>query len=221
MKQGIYQGTLLIAALSLALAACSKKDESKAAEPVKEPKTAQVMKPAPDTKPAVEPAVPEADQNADYVRILATHKEPKPTDPVIIYIRNFTVVKSDFDPSNIEGATAEIALDLLSIDSGIGKRDQHLKAADYLDVDNTPQILIKVSGVKKVGDAYEASAEVSAHGATKTLPVSFNVLKADDTSVQVEVSKEFDRNDFGISSGDDDTSASTVKIEMRITLKKG
>lgn len=224
MKHSTYRSKVLIAALSLALVACAKKDESKASEPAKESAAvtpeAPATAPTPETKPAAEPAAPEADSDADYVRILATHKKPKPSDPVIVHVKSFSVVKAEFDPANLEGATAEITLDLKSIDSGIGGRDKHLKAADYLDVDNTPQVLIKVSDVKKAGEGYEASVEVSAHGATKTMPVNFNLLKSDDTSVQIEASKEFDLHDFGISLAEDMSNAPIAKIEMRLTLKK-
>ena len=55
---------------------------------------------------------------------------------------------------------------------------------------------------------------------TKTLPVTFKVLKSDDTSVQIHATKEFERTDFGIDLGEDDQSATGLKIDMRLTLKK-
>lgn len=221
MNQSRQRNIILVAALATALFACNKKEEAKPAEPTSETATAPspAAAPAPEATPKAAPAVPAADDGSDYVRVLATHKEPKPSDPVVVEIKDFSVTSSNFDPAKLEAASAEITLDFSSLSSGIDKRDGHLKAADYLDVATMPTAVIKVSGVKKAGDGYEASAEVRAHGVTKTMPVSFKVLEADATSVQIEASKEFDRNDFGISTGDDDTSAPLLKIEMRLTLR--
>ena len=224
MKNTKYRTQFIVAALSFALLACAKKEEPKTAEPVPSQSTATTEPDKAESQPLTPKAEPTKkipDANADYVRILATHKDPQPTDPVVITIAKFSVTKASFDPANLEDANAEIVLDLPSLASGIEKRDNHLKSADYLDVKNTPQVVIKISDVKKSGDAFAASALVVAHGITKTLPVTFKVIKSDDKSVQVEASKVFDGSDFGITTGENDMNAPMLTIEMRLTFDKG
>ena len=208
----------ILSSLILALTACGKEEvKPTAKETTKEAPSVAAKKEAPKALPA---PTPKADDGADYARVLISHKEKKPTDPVIVNFPGIKVVKADFDPSNLEGASAEVSLDLLSLSSGIPKRDGHLKSEDYLDVAATPEILIKVSDVKKSGDNYEATAEVSAHGATASYPVKFKVLSSDDTSVVVEATHTFKRTDFNIGLGEDDKSAEELTMEMRLTFKK-
>jgi polyisoprenoid-binding protein YceI len=45
----------------------------------------------------------------------------------------------DFDPDNIAGLAVEIEIDTDSIITGIGKRDDHLKSADFFDIKKYPK----------------------------------------------------------------------------------
>lgn len=213
------------AAFSLALSGCSKKDEKKQPEAKKpEPTKPEPKKPEPKKpEPKPEPKQPAA-AGADFVKVLASHEPSTPTDPVTIAIEKFSVKSAKFDPANLEGATAELELDLSSIKSDKDKRDGHLKSGDYLDVAKFATANVKIADVKKKADkTYTANADVTAHGATKKLPIEFTVVEAKDDWVKVNAKHEFDRMDFGIGKepdGENERVGKKMTIEVQLTLKK-
>jgi polyisoprenoid-binding protein YceI len=156
----------------------------------------------------------------DYVRILGHHDPAKPTDPVVIQIQRFRLVKAKFDPDDLTGGTADLELDLSSLDSGSAKRDKHLRSADMLDVDDFATAKIHVDNVKKAGNAsYTADATVDVHGLTRKIPVTFDVLGPTSNGLRVKGTASFDRFDFAIGSRDDGVPiADRQDIEIELTL---
>jgi polyisoprenoid-binding protein YceI len=186
--------------LCLVLAACKSHD-----------------KPAPPPTPAV--------HEADHVVVLAHHKNPKPTDPVRVQFDRFRVVKADFDPADIEGGKATIELDLSSLHTQSDERDNHLKSPAYLDVATLATATIDIDHVKrKAGSTYTADATVSAHGVTKTYPVTFDVIDQRADAIQIKGQHTFMRLDFGIGTDPaqnaDEQVGTDVTIEMVLTLHR-
>ena len=174
--------------------------------------------------PAPAPA-PAPDPNADHITGLARHKVAKPIDPVHINFETFKVVKADFDPKKVEGGKATIELDLSSFHTDSDKRDGHVKSPAYLDIGKFATATIDIDHVKlKSGATYTADAKVSAHGMSKTYPVTFDVLETKDNSVKIKATQNFTRLDFGV--GTDPTKdaeqqvASELTVEMVLTLAK-
>jgi hypothetical protein len=199
----------------LALAACGKSEEKK--EPAAEKKEPVKKEPKAD-----EPTAPEA-SDADYVRVRASHHNPKPADPVIYEIPSFRVVAASFaDPANLEGATADLELDLTTAASDKPNRDSEIKGPDYLDVEKQPTATIHIDNVKKSGDqTYTADATVKVAGEEKKLSVSFEVLSSSADSIRVKGSHTFPRLDFGIGAPvGEDSVAADLTIELQLTLKK-
>jgi polyisoprenoid-binding protein YceI len=168
-------------------------------------------------------AVP--DENADHVNVLAHHKNPKPTDPVRINFEKFKVVKAHFDPKKIEGGTATIDLDLSSFHTPSDERDNHLKSEAYLDVSKFATATIDIANVKhKAGATYTGDAKVTAHGVTKTYPVTFDVIDTKDDSIRIKGQHTFTRLDFGVGTdpakNGDEQVGTDLTIEMVLTLKR-
>ena len=81
-----------------------------------------------------------------------------------------------FDPDNDIGLEVEFEIGASSILTGIGKRDDHLKSADFFDLENFPKISFKSNKVSKAGlNIFTVSGDLSIHGITKavTLDVEF------------------------------------------------
>ncbi len=216
-----YIAPILIA-LVVSMSGC-KKDEK--AEPPAA--GSAVAKPdprtAPKPEPKAEPAPPPVDPDADYVRILASHSKPKPSDPVTIEIERFSVTKADFDPAKVEGGTAELALDLTSLKSDSPKRDNHLNGDDYLAVESFPTATISIENIKKTADnVYSADATISIHGIEKMLPVAFTVIETLPDGIRIKGEHTFSRHDFtiGAPKGEDDSVGDEQKIQLQLTLKK-
>jgi len=165
------------------------------------------------------------DENADHVTVLAHHKNPKPTDPVRINFEKFKVVKASFDPKKIEGGTATIELDLASFHTASDERDNHLKSESYLDVGKFATATIDIANVKhKAGATYTADAKVTAHGTTKTYPVTFDVIDTKDDSIRIKGQHAFTRLDCGVGTdpakNPEEQVGTDLTIEMVLTLKK-
>ena len=164
---------------------------------------------------------PTADPSADFVHVLGHHNPGKATDPVVIDIPKFQVVKASFDPKKIEGGTAELTLDLSSLTSGSAKRDHHLSSPDYLDVAQFATVTIDIDNVKKTGDkTFSADADIKIHGVEKKLPVTFDVIDTLPDGIRIHAKQAWHRSDFAIGKpeGPDDTTADAQEIELQLTL---
>jgi polyisoprenoid-binding protein YceI len=83
---------------------------------------------------------------------------------------NVTSSKTDFSDAQFE-LTAKTA----SIDTRVEARNNHLKSADFFDVEKYPTMTFKSSTIKNVGkDQYKLSGNLTLHGITK--PVTMDLV---------------------------------------------
>jgi polyisoprenoid-binding protein YceI len=84
---------------------------------------------------------------------------------------NGSIEAPDGDASR---AGVEVTIDASSISTGVADRDTHLRSADFLDVENHPEITYKSTRVEKLdGERLRVHGELTIHGATR--PVVLNV----------------------------------------------
>jgi polyisoprenoid-binding protein YceI len=80
-----------------------------------------------------------------------------------------TAAKPDFSDA-VFTLTAKTA----SINTGVEKRNDHLKSADFFDAAANPELSFKSTGVKKNGvDKYTVTGDLTMHGVTK--PVTLDL----------------------------------------------
>jgi polyisoprenoid-binding protein YceI len=73
-----------------------------------------------------------------------------------------------------EDSWAELDIDAASIDTGVEQRDEHLRSADFLDVENHPRITFRSAQVKVTGeDKLRVTGDLTIRGFTR--PVSLDV----------------------------------------------
>jgi polyisoprenoid-binding protein YceI len=58
----------------------------------------------------------------------------------------------DFDPANVAATKVTVTVDPASVDTGVGPLDDHLKSADFFDVENFPEITFTSTGVEQTSD---------------------------------------------------------------------
>ncbi len=228
---------LLTIGLGLSFSGCKKDEAKKDDTPAKKEPAAKADKTADQPKTDTAAAKPKSDhpegdhpkhdpkhvatvdEAGDYLKVETSHEPAKPEDPILVVFGGLKVVEAKFDPAKIEGGTATLEFDLTQIESGVGKRDKHLASADYFDSEKHPKGTIAVKDVKSKGeDLYAASADVTVHGVTKTLPIEFKVTEKDETSITIVGTHSFDRNDFGIGKVEGDPAAATVKATLKVKL---
>lgn len=99
-----------------------------------------------------------------------------------------------------DGVTGEVRIRAASLQTGIGKRDAHLRSADFFDVDHHPDIVVGVSKAQPSGDdAATLQTTLTVRGVSRPieLPVSVRVLN--DGAVQVSGHCTVNRGEFGVS----------------------
>lgn len=123
-----------------------------------------------------------------------------------------STVKGSFDqiegtiilnPDDISGSSVDVIIKTASVNTRHEKRDGHLKSADFLDVENHPEITFKSSAVRRKGDEYEATGTLTIRGISKqvTLPFTMNGPIKDPWGNEVLVAWieiEINRNDFDV-----------------------
>ncbi|MCT2536971.1 YceI family protein [Aquibacillus koreensis] len=108
------------------------------------------------------------------------------------------------DPADLTTAEIEFKIGVESIDTRNKQRDDHLRSADFFDIENHPQMIFKSNNVTKVSeDVYEVTGDLSIAGKsnTETFTVNFEGSGKDPWGNQVfgfSAEGKVKRSDYGI-----------------------
>jgi polyisoprenoid-binding protein YceI len=104
------------------------------------------------------------------------------------------------DPTTGRGT---VTIQSASITTGSEMRDGHLKGADFLDVENYPEIVFTIKSIKGDGDNFKVTADLTIKGVTKetTLDYEHNGSVVDpygNTKVGGTLTGSINRSDWGL-----------------------
>ena len=108
---------------------------------------------------------------------------------------------------SFENANIEFTLDVDSVDTNQEQRDAHLKAEDFFNAAQYPQIkFVSTSFTKTSGDEYQLTGDLTIKGVTKpgTLEVEYGGSAVDfygNTKAGFEITGKVNRKDYGLSWG--------------------
>jgi polyisoprenoid-binding protein YceI len=111
------------------------------------------------------------------------------------------------DEAHPERSAVAVEFDAASLDTRSGDRDQHLRSADFLDVEKYPTISFRsrrVEGARKVeGKAFKVVGDLTIRGVTKevTLDAVYEGAGKDPwggSRVSFSATTKIDRRDFGL-----------------------
>ncbi|MDP4971909.1 MAG: YceI family protein, partial [Pontimonas sp.] len=74
------------------------------------------------------------------------------------------------DPAN---SSAQLTVLLTSVDTQNDDRDNHLRSAEFFDVESFPEMTFVSTGVEAKGSDFVVTGDLSVHGVTKSVPVKF------------------------------------------------
>ncbi|WAH36094.1 YceI family protein [Alicyclobacillus dauci] len=78
------------------------------------------------------------------------------------------------DPEDLTTAEIDFSIDVNSIDTRDEGRDNHLRSADFFDVENFPKLTFKSTNITKKGQGeYDLTGDITIRGVTK--PLTFHV----------------------------------------------
>ncbi|MGD9424410.1 YceI family protein [Pantoea sp. NSTU24] len=81
-----------------------------------------------------------------------------------------------FDEKNPAADKVEVTIDTASIDTNHAERDKHLRSADFLNSSKNPQATFKSTAVKKEGDEFEITGDLTLNGVTKPVTLEAKML---------------------------------------------
>jgi polyisoprenoid-binding protein YceI len=86
-----------------------------------------------------------------------------------------------------------------SLKTGIRKRDDHLRSADFFDVEQHPEIRVEVTAVEPASaNTVTVHASVTVRGTTQPLPLTATVEQVGDGTVRLTAQKAIDRTTLGV-----------------------
>lgn len=106
---------------------------------------------------------------------------------------------------DITRSTIDVTINAASINTGVEKRDAHLKSADFFDVEKYPVLTFKSKRVKKAsGNTLKVVGDLTLHGVTKEVELLVSGPSDDakdpwgNTRKGAKAITRIDRKDFGI-----------------------
>ena len=109
----------------------------------------------------------------------------------------------NLDKENPANSSVSVEIAAASIDTRDAKRDEHLKSADFFDVESFPTLSFTSTKVEPKGDDLRVEGDLTIHGVTKpvVLEAEFNGQGANPWGQQVisySATTKINRKDFGL-----------------------
>ena len=111
----------------------------------------------------------------------------------------------EFDETRPEQSSVSLTIQAASIDTNEAQRDQHLRSADFFEVDKYPTLTFTSSRIAQAaGGTYAVTGDLTIHGVTKvvTLNVGYMGVAKDpwgNAKFGFEAETTINRKDFGLS----------------------
>lgn len=105
----------------------------------------------------------------------------------------------DYVDDDLTKSTMMAVIKATSINTGIPDRDDHLRTADFFDVETYPEITFKSDSIVKAEDEYITFGKFQMHGVAKPFEMPFKVTGTDGKYTIGFTSRLFlNRSDYGL-----------------------
>jgi polyisoprenoid-binding protein YceI len=107
-------------------------------------------------------------------------------------------------PEDLTSSTVNVTVDLNSINTGTADRDNHLRSADFFEVETHPKMTFVSTGIVQKSDTdFVVNGDLTIKGVTKPVELATEFLgEGGDpwggTRVGIEATAEISRKEFGI-----------------------
>lgn len=111
----------------------------------------------------------------------------------------FTGVEGASQATAPDVVSGHLRIDASSVSTGIGKRDDHLRSADFFDVEKYPTIGVTVDRAVVTGPAtLELNTTIMIKGVEKRVDLPATVTVLDGGAVQLVTKAQLNRQEFGV-----------------------
>ena len=139
------------------------------------------------------------------------------------YFREFTGTVN-YDAKDVSKSTVEFTAKATSVDTGVDRRDNHLRSKDFFEVEKFADITFKSTKIEKKGKQWMLTGDFTMKGVTKQISFPFNVagfIPGDKaTRMGAMAATSINRRDFGVNYGSNlPNGAQVLSDEVRIDLQ--
>jgi polyisoprenoid-binding protein YceI len=85
-----------------------------------------------------------------------------------------------------------------SIDTKNGRRDKHLRSADFFDADNDPDITFVLTGIRPSGQVVTVTGALTVRGTTRPLSFDATASVRSDGGIWLDAQVRINRADYGL-----------------------
>ena len=119
-----------------------------------------------------------------------------------------------FDAKDLKNSSFKTSIDPNTINTGVEKRDNHLRQPDFFDIKIFPTIDFESTGITELKDgSFVADGKLSMHGVSKDVNIKFTVEETKKGAQIFTGTLNLDHGDYGIGE------SRNVNIEIVCVLK--
>ena len=139
------------------------------------------------------------------------------------FFRDFTGVVT-YDAKDISKSSVAFTAKSTSIDTGVQGRDNHLRTADFFEVEKYPEITFKSTSVEKKGKGWVVTGDFTLKGVTKSISFPFNVTgflpggQRSGPRMGITANASINRRDFGVNWGSNIPGTSTPVVSDNVDV---
>ena len=112
---------------------------------------------------------------------------------------HFEEVRGEGQVTDTGAVSGRLDTIVASLHTGIKRRDEHLRSADFFDVEKFPEISVIVSAADPAdGDTVDLRADIVIKGTSHPLPLHAAVAVLDNGAVRVSAQTSVDREQLGV-----------------------
>jgi polyisoprenoid-binding protein YceI len=120
-------------------------------------------------------------------------------------------------------STVEVSIDLNSVNTNNEGRDNHLRSADFFEVDKFPKMTFKSTGVRQDGEDFLLDGDLTIKGVTRPVTLNFELegFTADPwggTRLGASAKGEINRKDFNVNFEGVNNGIAVVADKIELTI---
>lgn len=146
------------------------------------------------------------------------------------FFRDFTG-EVTFDSKDVSKSAVNFKAMMTSVDTGVAGRDNHLRRADFFEVEKYPEMTFKSTKVEKKGKGWIVTGDLTMKGVTKSVAIPFEISgwlpgsERSTTKMGIVGETTINRRDFGVNYGNNLPSGipaigDDVKVVLQIEAQK-